>query len=144
METQNVNVTSFTRNVKWDFFFDFQTPCNILHTSFNKKQESAKLWLNINDCFAIMTRKIWLRKSLNQFYNFKKKKGLKIAKSERCYKKVIILQWQSYKICPMSHLHAKYSLWADCFTFMTRKIWLRKSLNHFYNFNKWFGKHPSQ
>ena len=24
---------------------------------------------------------------------------------------VMILQWQSYKMCPVSHLHAKYPLW---------------------------------
>ena len=27
MSTQNVNVARFARNVKWDFFWDFQTPC---------------------------------------------------------------------------------------------------------------------
>ena len=27
MFTQNVNVARFARNVEWDFFYDFQTPC---------------------------------------------------------------------------------------------------------------------
>ena len=27
LSTQNVNVARFARNVKWDFFCDFQTPC---------------------------------------------------------------------------------------------------------------------
>ena len=27
--TQNVNVAGFARNVAWDFFCDFQTPCSI-------------------------------------------------------------------------------------------------------------------
>ena len=27
MSTQNVNVARFARNVEWDFFCDFQTPC---------------------------------------------------------------------------------------------------------------------
>ena len=27
VSTQNVNVTGFARNVEWDFFCDFQTPC---------------------------------------------------------------------------------------------------------------------
>ena len=28
MSTQNVNVARFARNVEWDFFCDFQTPCD--------------------------------------------------------------------------------------------------------------------
>ena len=29
MSTQNVNVARFARNVEWDFFCDFQTPCKL-------------------------------------------------------------------------------------------------------------------
>ena len=29
MSAQNVNVARFARNVEWDFFCDFQTPCNV-------------------------------------------------------------------------------------------------------------------
>ena len=29
LSTQNVNVARFARNVEWDFFYDFQTPCKI-------------------------------------------------------------------------------------------------------------------
>ena len=29
LSTQNVNVARFARNVEWDFFCDFQTPCSV-------------------------------------------------------------------------------------------------------------------
>ena len=30
LSTQNVNVARFARNVEWDFFCDFQTPCPVV------------------------------------------------------------------------------------------------------------------
>ena len=31
LSTQNVNTARFARNVEWDFFWDFQTPCNNIY-----------------------------------------------------------------------------------------------------------------
>ena len=43
MSTQNVNVARFARNVEWDFFCDFQTPC-LLSYSLSK---STKRWFGL-------------------------------------------------------------------------------------------------
>ena len=33
LSTQNVNIARFARNVEWDFFCDFQTPCSVTSNS---------------------------------------------------------------------------------------------------------------
>ena len=40
LSTQNVNVARFARNVEWDFFCEFQTPCE--STSFLHYQLTDK------------------------------------------------------------------------------------------------------
>ena len=39
MSTQNVNVARFARNLDWDFFCDFQTPCSTFIMSFTTKND---------------------------------------------------------------------------------------------------------
>ena len=67
MSTQNVNVARFARNVEWDLFWDFQTPCfskiRKSRKSFKKNRNSEPLrwwwWLrqqklaqsNFSSCF---------------------------------------------------------------------------------------------
>ena len=69
-----------------------------VHTAFNIKQ--VTVWPNRHVSLAFYC--IYDRKNMVEKLQ---KMVWKTAKSERCYKKVVILQWQSYKIC-----HAKYTL----------------------------------
>ena len=48
MSTQNVNVARFARNVEWDFFCDFQTPCLSQKISFQILQTKRLELLKLN------------------------------------------------------------------------------------------------
>ena len=52
MSTQNVNVARFARNVEWDFFCDFQTPCTKLWFFFwlMRKKNLRRIFQAENDC----------------------------------------------------------------------------------------------
>ena len=48
LSTQNVNVARLARNIEWDFFCDFQTPCEIWsHFEFSREKVSSRIEFQI-------------------------------------------------------------------------------------------------
>ena len=46
MSSQNVTVARFARNVEWDFFCDFQTPCDLDYNHVSSSQSAPfNLWI---------------------------------------------------------------------------------------------------
>ena len=67
LSTQNVNVAGFARNVEWDFFCDFQTPC-IVSSWARRKQAEIPLCVNVDSKGIILLLHMsWLRE---MFYGY--------------------------------------------------------------------------
>ena len=82
MSTQSVNVARFARNVEWDFFCDFQTPCFSAYRILKRKLE--KIFLPIQFGFSFVKRLVMHAKLSHIFVLFFFSTVTEIESKKKC------------------------------------------------------------